>query len=410
MSTDAGSPPFLFDRRAVLKGALAWGAAHAVLRAATSRAAGQAEIDATFVFASDIHACRMGSGLSPHCAAEGKTDESLRRHIAAINRLPEMRWPQRDRRRAVRPRLRRQQDRQAVGRGDRRRHDRRRRRPGRASGRRNAAPAIQPSLPGGAGTGPRPFSGLCRPRQPRPRPGRSAAAGRLVPPRAARLCRDQPSPERDLQAAGAGRQLRSGLGRLFLGLGRAASGADAPLRRRPRQGRGERHSLAEAGSGEQCRRRPARHPVPALWLGQILARALGSGGQHFRRCRQRAAALVERRGPRRPACSHRRLQCHRHLPRPSARDADDLPRGRARPVQAEGKFHGRLCGGAGHRNRHGCGAGRSPPTAWRRGLHQRLQQADRHACMDPSKEWRRPEPPVRCRAATRFAIAASAPC
>ena len=52
-----------------------------------------ADIDATFVFASDVHACRMGSGLSPSCAAEGKTDENLRRHIAAINRLPEMRWP-----------------------------------------------------------------------------------------------------------------------------------------------------------------------------------------------------------------------------------------------------------------------------------------------------------------------------
>ena len=236
----------------------------------------------------------MGSGLSPHCAAEGKTDENLRRHIAAINRLPEMRWPHEIDGAPAGLASAGSHDRQADGRGDRRRHDRRRRRAGRASRRRNAAPAVQPSLPGGAGPRPDPFSGLCRPRQSRPRPGRSAAAGRLVPARAARLCRAQPSPERDLQAAGAGRRLRSGLGRLFLGLGRAASGADAPLRRRPQQGRGERHSLAEAGSCRQCRGWPAGHPVPALWLGQILARALGPVGSHLHRRRKRPAALVER--------------------------------------------------------------------------------------------------------------------
>ena len=50
--------------------------------------------DVTFVFASDVHACRIGDGLSPHCAEEGKTDENLRRHIAALNRLPDMRWPE----------------------------------------------------------------------------------------------------------------------------------------------------------------------------------------------------------------------------------------------------------------------------------------------------------------------------
>ena len=85
--------PFLFDRRALLKGALTCGSLHAVLGPATVCAAGLPAIDATFVFTSDIHACRMGSGLSPQCAAEGKTDANLRRHIAAINRLQEMRWP-----------------------------------------------------------------------------------------------------------------------------------------------------------------------------------------------------------------------------------------------------------------------------------------------------------------------------
>ncbi|TIL42717.1 MAG: metallophosphoesterase, partial [Mesorhizobium sp.] len=33
--------------------------------------------DATFIFTSDVHACRMASGLNPDCANEGKTDASL---------------------------------------------------------------------------------------------------------------------------------------------------------------------------------------------------------------------------------------------------------------------------------------------------------------------------------------------
>lgn len=50
-------------------------------------------IDATFLFTNDVHACRMASGLSPHCLQEGKTDENLRRHIAALNRIAEHKWP-----------------------------------------------------------------------------------------------------------------------------------------------------------------------------------------------------------------------------------------------------------------------------------------------------------------------------
>jgi cytolysin (calcineurin-like family phosphatase) len=83
-------PPSL-DRRAFLGGVFAMGSLHAAWGAA--RAAEAAVTDATFIFASDVHACRMSHGLSPHCAEEGKTDENLRRHIAALNRLPEMRWP-----------------------------------------------------------------------------------------------------------------------------------------------------------------------------------------------------------------------------------------------------------------------------------------------------------------------------
>ena len=45
------------------------------------------DTDATFLFTSDTHACRMADGLSPNCAEQGKTDENLLRHIAALNGL-----------------------------------------------------------------------------------------------------------------------------------------------------------------------------------------------------------------------------------------------------------------------------------------------------------------------------------
>ncbi len=50
-------------------------------------------IDATFLFASDIHACRMSRGLSPNCQQEGKTDANLLRHIAALNSITRRTWP-----------------------------------------------------------------------------------------------------------------------------------------------------------------------------------------------------------------------------------------------------------------------------------------------------------------------------
>ncbi|HWL67163.1 MAG TPA: metallophosphoesterase [Geminicoccus sp.] len=49
--------------------------------------------DVTFLFSNDVHTCRMGNGLSPNCAEEGKTDENLLRHIRALNRVTELRWP-----------------------------------------------------------------------------------------------------------------------------------------------------------------------------------------------------------------------------------------------------------------------------------------------------------------------------
>mgnify|MGYP000093613723 CR=1 FL=1 len=49
--------------------------------------------EVTFLVINDIHTCNMGSGLSPNCAEEGKTDENLLRHIAALNCIEDERWP-----------------------------------------------------------------------------------------------------------------------------------------------------------------------------------------------------------------------------------------------------------------------------------------------------------------------------
>jgi cytolysin (calcineurin-like family phosphatase) len=50
-------------------------------------------VDVTFLFIADVHACRMATGLSPHCLAEGKTDASLLRNVAALNGIVEQDWP-----------------------------------------------------------------------------------------------------------------------------------------------------------------------------------------------------------------------------------------------------------------------------------------------------------------------------
>jgi cytolysin (calcineurin-like family phosphatase) len=82
------------SRRALLGGALGVGAWWmAIPRSFGQGRADIPPIDATFLFAADVHACRMASGLSPNCQEEGKTDENLRRHIAALNRIAEYRWP-----------------------------------------------------------------------------------------------------------------------------------------------------------------------------------------------------------------------------------------------------------------------------------------------------------------------------
>ncbi|WP_167484292.1 metallophosphoesterase [Mesorhizobium tamadayense] len=50
-------------------------------------------IDATFLFIADVHACRMVSGLSPHCEEQGKTDAALLRNVAALNAIGDRQWP-----------------------------------------------------------------------------------------------------------------------------------------------------------------------------------------------------------------------------------------------------------------------------------------------------------------------------
>ncbi len=80
-------------RRTALS-ALAGAAALAVApRSIGQDAAAAGPLDATFVFTNDVHACRMGDGLSPNCAAEGKTDAALLRHIAGVNAVPAHVWP-----------------------------------------------------------------------------------------------------------------------------------------------------------------------------------------------------------------------------------------------------------------------------------------------------------------------------
>jgi hypothetical protein len=88
------SKPGQLSRRAMLGAALGAGA----LRFVPSQSFGQGRlppppVDITFLFAADIHACRMASGLSANCQEEGKTDENLLRHIiVAISIIRSILW------------------------------------------------------------------------------------------------------------------------------------------------------------------------------------------------------------------------------------------------------------------------------------------------------------------------------
>ncbi|XEN32170.1 cytolysin (calcineurin-like family phosphatase) [Ensifer sp. WSM1721] len=52
-------------------------------------------VDATFLFSCDIHACLVSTeGLAPNCEEEGKTDANLLRHVAALNAISALDWPE----------------------------------------------------------------------------------------------------------------------------------------------------------------------------------------------------------------------------------------------------------------------------------------------------------------------------
>lgn len=79
------------SRRAVLAGLAGSGATAPMWTARPSFAGGR--FDVTFVFTSDVHACRLADGLNPHCVEQGKTPDALRHHVAGINRVHDHRWP-----------------------------------------------------------------------------------------------------------------------------------------------------------------------------------------------------------------------------------------------------------------------------------------------------------------------------
>ncbi len=85
--------PHRLTRRRFLTGAAGFGLI-GVLPVGLLRAAERLPLDATFLFTSDVHACLVSAdGLSPNCAAEGKTDAALLRHVAALNAVQRLHWP-----------------------------------------------------------------------------------------------------------------------------------------------------------------------------------------------------------------------------------------------------------------------------------------------------------------------------
>ncbi|WP_442583109.1 metallophosphoesterase [Mesorhizobium sp. ASY16-5R] len=82
------------SRRRLIGGALAGLGAMRVRGAFAQTGEDASRTDATFLFSSDIHACRTADGLSPNCQEEGKTDANLLRHIAGLNGLEHRHWPE----------------------------------------------------------------------------------------------------------------------------------------------------------------------------------------------------------------------------------------------------------------------------------------------------------------------------
>jgi len=81
----------MLTRRSLLRQGLASGM---VLSLPSISRAAVPETDVTFLVVNDIHACQIGDSLSPGCAAQGKTDENLLRHIRGLNGIDQHNWPQ----------------------------------------------------------------------------------------------------------------------------------------------------------------------------------------------------------------------------------------------------------------------------------------------------------------------------
>lgn len=87
-------PSFPLSRRTLLASLLALGAWPARSAFSATSKPSFPPIDATFIFTADVHTCLVSGGmLSPNCEKEGKTDANLLRHVAAVNRIAEQRWP-----------------------------------------------------------------------------------------------------------------------------------------------------------------------------------------------------------------------------------------------------------------------------------------------------------------------------
>ncbi|MGD9477273.1 metallophosphoesterase [Shinella sp. G-2] len=86
---------FDFTRRHFLAAAGGLGLSVVLPKSTTRAAAARPATDATFLFSCDVHVCLVSAdGLSPNCADEGKTDAALLRHVAALNALGGLGWPQ----------------------------------------------------------------------------------------------------------------------------------------------------------------------------------------------------------------------------------------------------------------------------------------------------------------------------
>ncbi|WP_421593971.1 metallophosphoesterase [Shinella sp. M27] len=81
-------------RRHLLLGAGGLGLSLALPRLSAVAQGARSATDATFLFSCDVHACLVSTdSLSPNCAAEGKTDSALLRHVAALNSVGDLIWP-----------------------------------------------------------------------------------------------------------------------------------------------------------------------------------------------------------------------------------------------------------------------------------------------------------------------------